>query len=459
MSARPDYESFLSSKAQYGRDSGFAPVWMPDFLFDFQKSLVEWSLRKGRGALFADCGLGKTPMQLVWAENVVRKTNGRVLILTPLAVTAQTVREAEKFGVDCRRSSGEIEDGSHIVVTNYEKLHKFNPSDFSGVVCDESSAIKAFNGKRRAEVTEFLRTLPYRLLCTATAAPNDYIELGTSSEALGEMGQMDMLGRFFKNDLNNSSTGRQWGGAAKWRFKGHAETPFWRWVCSWARAMRKPSDFGFFDDGFSLPPLIEREHIVETITAAPGMLFAMPAADLFEEREERRRTLKERCEMAAQLVADTKQPAVIWCHLNDEGDVLSKMVKDSRQVSGASADEEKEEVYEAFGNGELRVIVIKPRIGAWGLNWQHCAHVVTFASHSYEQYYQAVRRCWRFGQKRPVVVDLVATEGERGVKENMRRKSEAADRMFSALVSHMNEAMKLDVSSKYEKHVEVPSWL
>ena len=456
------YADFLYAKAQNGSDSGFDPVWMPDFLFDFQKALVTWAVRKGRSAMFADCGLGKTPMQLVWAENVVRKTNRPVLVLTPLAVAAQTVREAAKFGIEARRSAGEV-TGAHILVTNYEKLHLFNPSDFGGVVCDESSAIKAFDGKRRAEVTEFLRTLPYRLLCTATAAPNDYIELGTASEALGEMGQMDMLGRFFKNDQNNCAMGKayrtQSGGDGKWRFKGHAETGFWRWVCSWARAIRKPSDFGFDDGRFVLPPLVEREHTVEARSVAPGMLFSLPAFGLQEEREERRRTLQERCEMVADLVSGTGQPAVVWCHLNAEGDLLEKMIHEGRQVSGASSDEEKEEVYEAFGKGQLRVVVIKPKIGAFGLNWQHCAHVVTFASHSYEQYYQAVRRCWRFGQTRPVVVDLVSTEGERGIKENMRRKSEAADRMFSSLVSHMNEAIRLDVGQKFEKEVEAPSWL
>jgi hypothetical protein len=457
------YQRFLEAKSQIGERHGFDPAWMPEFLFPFQHSLVEWSAQQGRGALFADCGLGKTPMQLVWAENVVRQTNRPVLILTPLAVAKQTIREANKFGIGCRRSSGEVNPGDNIVVTNYEKLHRFSPGRFAAVVCDESSAIKAFDGKRRAEVTEFLRTVPYRLLCTATAAPNDYIELGTASEALGEMGQMDMLGRFFRNDQNNGSLKRAWrttgGGPVKWRFKGHAEQAFWKWVCSWARACRKPSDLGFKDDGFLLPPLTEREHVVETLTAAPGMLFALPASNMWEEREERRRTIAERCEMAAALVAETGQPAVIWCHLNDEGDRLAELVKDGRQVKGSDSDEEKEEAYEAFAAGQLRVLIIKPKIGAWGLNWQHCAHVVTFASHSYEQYYQAVRRCWRFGQTRAVVVDLVATEGERGVKENLRRKSAAADRMFSELVGHMNDALRLERGARYEKAIEVPAWL
>jgi len=457
------YAEFLAGKSQVGDGHGFEPLWVPDFLFPFQLAMFEWVIRQGRGALFADCGLGKTPMQLVWAENVVRQTNRSVLILTPLAVAQQTVREADKFGIECRRSSGTLEPGAHTVVTNYEKLHHFNPDDFGGVVCDESSAIKAFDGKRRAEVTEFMRTVPYRLLCTATAAPNDYIELGTASEALGEMGQMDMLGRFFRNDQNNTAMKAAYrttgGGPVKWRFKGHAEQAFWKWVCSWARACRKPSDLGFDDSGFALPKLTEREHVVETRTAAPGMLFALPASNMWEEREERRRTLSERCEMAAALVADTKQPAVVWCHLNAEGERLATLIKDGREVSGADSDEKKEEAYEAFASGQLRVLVIKPKIGAWGLNWQHCAHVVTFASHSYEQYYQAVRRCWRFGQTRPVTVDLVATEGERGVKDNLRRKSEAADRMFSELVAHMNDAMRLDRGARYEKQVEVPAWL
>lgn len=457
------YAEFLDRKAQLGAEHGFEPDWLPEFLFPFQRQMTEWALRKGRGAMFADCGLGKTPMELVWADNVVGRTNKSVLILTPLAVAQQTVREAEKFKIDAFRSSGQVRGGARIYVTNYERLHKFSASDFSGVVCDESSAIKAFDGKRRAEVTEFLRTIPYRLLATATAAPNDYIELGTASEALGEMGQMDMLGRFFKNDQNTMDTRTKWrghgGSAPKWRFKGHAETAFWKWVCSWARACRKPSDLGFENEGFILPALQEREHIVETRTAAPGMLFALPAQNMWEEREERRRTLGERCEMAAALVANTKKPAVIWCHLNAEGDRLAELVKDGRQVSGSDSAEVKEEAYEAFVSGELRVLIIKPKIGAWGLNWQHCAHVVTFASHSYEQYYQAVRRCWRFGQKRPVVVDLVATEGERGVKDNLRRKSEAADRMFTELVAHMNDAMRLGRGQRYERDVEVPAWL
>jgi hypothetical protein len=451
------YEEFLASKSQLGDDGGFDPEWMPDFLFDFQRSLVEWSLRKGRSGLFEDCGLGKTPQQLVWAENVTRRTNRPVLILTPIAVGAQTIREGEKFGVEVRRTR----DGTAfpgINVTNYERLHMFKASDFAGVVCDESSAIKSFDGKRRAEVTEFLRTVPYRLLCTATAAPNDYTELGTSSEALGVFGHMDMLARFFKNDQNSINTNRLWEGA-KWRFKKHAELAFWQWICSWARAIRKPSDLGYSDERFVLPPLVEEEHVVKARQRAPGMLFDLPAVGLKEQREERRRTLEERCEMVAALVNNTGEPALVWCHLNREGDRLAELIPDAKQVSGADSDDVKEETLTAFADGQLRVLVTKPKIGALGLNLQRCAHVTFFPSHSYEQYYQGVRRCWRFGQTRPVKVDVIATEGEHDVLRNLQRKATAADRMFSSLVACMNEAAGIVRGSQFTKREELPTWL
>ena len=453
-----DYHAFLQDKMHSGSDSGFDPVWMPDWLFDFQAALVEWAVRKGRAALFADCGLGKTPMQLVWAENVARKTARRVMVLTPLAVSAQTVAEAEKFGISAARSkSGELT--APIVVANYERLHHFNPSDFAGVVCDESSILKSFDGERRGEITAFMRKVPYRLLATATAAPNDYVELGTSSEALGYLGHMDMLNRFFKNDQNNSATGRQWGGAAKWRFKGHAELPFWRWVCSWARAARRPSDLGFDDAAFTLPPLVETEHLVEARTLADGQLFALPAVTLPEQREERRRTIGERCERVAELVNDTGSPALVWCHLNDEGDTLAKIIPDAIQVSGADSDDTKEDRMAAFANGRARVLVTKPKIGAWGLNFQHCSHVTVFPSHSYEQYYQGVRRCWRFGQRSPVKVDIITTDGERGVLANLQRKSNQADAMFSRLVAEMNNAIAIAKVDRHTNRQEVPTWL
>lgn len=456
-----NYEEFLESKRQLGGEYGFTPDSLPDFLFPFQQAIVDWELKHGRSAAFVDTGLGKTPMQLTWAQKVIERANKPVLLLTPLAVGRQTLGEAEKFGFDAVRSFDGKHSGNRIIIANYERLHYFSPNDFSGVVCDESSILKSFDGKRRAEVTEFMRTIQYRSLWTATAAPNDYIELGTSSEALGELGQIDMLNRFFRNMQNTSDMNTKWrgkGGHNAWRFKGHAEDAFWRWVCSWARACRMPSDLGFDDGPFQLPELIEREHIVETRTPAPEMLFALPAANFREERDERKRTIEERCELASSLV-NHNDHAVIWCHLNAEGDLLEKMIPDATQVSGQDSEEKKEDAYIGFANGSVRVLIVKPKIGAWGMNWQHCNHVVTFASHSYEQYYQAVRRCWRFGQKKPVTVDLIASEGEIGVKENMRRKSAAADRMFTRLVEHMNDALQIKTEQTFDVKEEVPSWL
>lgn len=453
-----DYQAFLQAKSQIGTRDGFAPVWMPDFLFDFQASMVEWALRQGRAALFEDCGLGKTPQELVWAENVVRKTNGRVLLVTGLAVTIQMQREAEKFGIAITVSrDGKSFPG--ITVTNYERLHLFNPADFVGMVCDESSILKSFDGRRKTEITAFMRKMRYRLLGTATAAPNDYVELGTSSEALGYLGHVDMLNRFFKNDLNNSAQGRMRGEVIKWRLKGHAEVPFWRWVCSWARAIRKPSDLGFDDERFVLPPLREVEHLVEANSIADGMLFAMPAVGLKEQRDERRRTIEERCAKVAELVNRTGQPALVWCHLNEEGDTLENMIPDAVQVSGSDSDDAKEERLLAFADNKARVLITKPKIGAWGLNFQHCNHVTSFPSHSFEQYYQGVRRCWRFGQQREVTVDIVTTEGERGVVKNLQRKATQADQMFTALVREMNSALGVERAAAGSKAMEVPAWL
>lgn len=460
------YERFLDKKSQLGGIDGFDPIAMPSTLFEFQQNLVEWALRKGRAAIFADCGLGKTPMQLTWADNVVRHTNKPVIIMTPLAVGAQTQREAEKFGIEARRSmAGVLPKG--IVIVNYERLHHFDPNDFAGAVCDESSILKSFDGARRLEITEFMKKMKYRLLCTATAAPNDYIELGTSAEALGEMGYTDMLTRFFKNDQNTikpmvyrnkGNNFAQLDERAKWRFKGHAEVPFWRWVCSWARAIRRPSDLGFSDDGFILPELIERDHLVKADRLADGMLFALPAVGLTEQREERGRTIQERCERAAEL-SSQHDFSVAWCHLNPEGDLLERLIPDCVQVSGADSEEAKEEKILAFTSGQVKRLVTKSRIAGWGMNWQHCNHSVSFPSHSFEQYYQSIRRFWRFGQTKPVVSDIVTSEGEMSVLENLQRKAKAADKMFSALVEQMHHAIAMDRNATFTVDQENPTWL
>jgi hypothetical protein len=269
---------------------------------------------------------------------------------------------------------------------------------------------------------------------------------------------MDMLARFFKNDLNNSASGRMSGDVIKWRFKGHAELPFWRWVCSWARAIRKPSDLGFDDTGFILPPMVEEEHLVRVDSLADGMLFALPAVGLKEQREERRRTVRERCEKVASLI-DTGEQAVAWCHLNDEGDMLEQMIPDAIQVSGKDSDAAKEEKLLAFSSGQARVMITKQKICGWGLNWQQCHHTTIFPSHSFEAYYQCLRRFWRFGQKNSVKVDIVTTEGELGVLKNLQRKAVQADRMFSNLVAEMNASMAIDRASKFNTTQEVPQWL
>lgn len=454
------YAAFLDRKTQVAGADGFTPEFDPGFLFAFQGALVNWAIARGRAAIFADCGLGKTPMQLVWAENVRRHTRKPVLVLTPLAVSFQTEAEAQKFGIDAAVSrDGKVPAG--ITITNYERLQHFDPDAFGGVVCDESSAIKAFDGVRRLMVTSFLRKRPYRLLCTATAAPNDYIELGTSSEALGELGYMDMLSRFFTNDQRTSSPLRGFGNGAAapgWRFKGHAEEPFWRWVASWARALRRPSDFGFPDDGFELPALEHRQHVIAARAPTEGRLFDSAAVGIREERDEQRRTITERCEAVAGLL-DGADSAVAWCQLNDEGDLLARLIPGAVQVSGSDDIDAKEAALLAFSRGEIRVLVTKPKIGAWGLNWQHCHRMTFFPSHSYEQYYQAVRRSWRFGQKRPVLVDIVTTEGGATALKSLERKAAQADRMFSRLVAHMQDALSVRRADPFDVPVEVPAWL
>lgn len=451
------YDEFLSRKLHTANDSGFAVKSLPSWLFDFQAALVEWSLRKGRSAIFGDCGLGKTPMELVWAQSVVEHTNRPVLIVAPLSASAQTVREAEKFSIECHRSTtGKVEGSARIIVTNYERLHLFDCNNFAGMACDESSILKNFDGVTKAAITEFMRRMEYRLLCTATAAPNDYIELGTSSEALGEMGYTDMLGMFFKNDEGSSLSPLSH--ATKWRFKPHAEQSFWRWLVSWSRALRKPSDIGFDDGRFILPQLSINVETIEASRPIDGRLFVMPAATLQEQRLERRATLTARCEAVA-VKAQHGDPFVGWCHLNDESDLLEELIDGARQVHGGQSDDQKEELFEAFRVGQLRALITKPKIGAFGLNWQHCAHMSFFPSHSYEQYYQAVRRCWRFGQTRPVKVDVITTAGEADVLGNLQRKADAADKMFSEMVKHMHDAQGIARRNYNAANVELPAWL
>jgi hypothetical protein len=452
-----DYARFINSKSQYGTAAGFEPLWIPDFLFPFQKHLCEWWIRSGRGALFEGCGMGKTPQQLVCAENVVRHTNKPVLILTPLAVSHQFTTEAEKFGIECIRSrDGKFPAGARIVVTNYERLHYFNSSDFGGVFADESSILKNFDGVTKAEVTEFMRTHQYRGLATATPSPNDYVELGTAAEALGAMGYRDMITTFFKQATAKDHLG--WG-RTKYVMRNYAEKDFWKWVCSWSRAVRKPSDLGFEDGDFVLPELVINEHKVESRTTQPGRLFDVPAFTLEEQREERRRTLTERCEKAAELAIAHKGPSVCWAHLNDEGDLMADLIPGAKQVSGSNSDDEKEELLQAFAQGQITKLVTKSVLAGFGLNWQHCAHQVHFPSHSWEQYHQCVHRSQRFGQKRQVHIDIITTEGDFGVMENHKKKANASEAMFGQLVANMNDVLKIQRSTPFTLQEQKPSWL
>jgi hypothetical protein len=480
-----DYQDFLHAKSQMGGMSGFEPEFLPDFLFPFQADLTSWAIRKGRAAIWADCGLGKGPMALVWAENVHRHTNRPVLILTPLAVSAQMVREGKKFGIDVTHSR----DGKHsggIVVTNYERIHHFEPSDFEGVVCDEASVLKAFDGKRRKQVTRFLSRMSYRLLCTATAAPNDFIEVGTQSEALGELTQSEMLGIFFKASDNKRHSlfkeGDFWN-RAKWFFRPHSEQPFWQWVCSWARACRKPSDLGYDDAQFILPELRTSQHITGSEFIFPGELFPRIACTLKEQRIERKRTMEARCDKVAELVDAHDGHSIAWCQYNPEGDILEKAIPGAVQIAGCDSDEWKEAAVEWFvgerclcglsHNGiykptsgckcgvesNKRIMVSKPKCLSFGLNFQHCDHLLFFPSHSYEQTYQAIRRCWRFGQTKPVQVDIVTTEGEAEVMANLQGKQIKADRMFSALVAEMNRGQAIVIPDRHTQLTEIPAWL
>jgi hypothetical protein len=462
------YEQFLDRKSQIGGNHGFDPVWMPDWLFDFQSSAVTWALQKGKAAIIADCGLGKSPMELVWAENIIRKTNMPVLLISPIAVSNQMVREAAKFDIDAKRSNDGKVHGN-ITCTNYERLHYFDPNSFAGVVLDESSILKNFTGQFKKDITRFMAKIPYRLLGTATAAPNDFVELGTSSEALGGLAYMDVLARFFVDDKDQKGVDKPGAAAYSkdrqasrvhgyWRLKGHAERQFWKWVCSWARAFRKPSDLGFSDERFKLPELIVRETLIENEKPLPGEMFIWKAFSLAEQRAELRATLKERCEKVAEITCE-HDTSVAWCDLNDEGDLLEKMIPGAVQIAGKDSDEEKEEKFEAFSNGQIKRLVTKGKIAGFGLNWQHCNHTTFFPSHSWEKYYQSIRRFWRFGQTKPVTVDIVTTQGEAGVLANLQRKSAQADKMFDNLVGEMNNSIQLDKITRATNEISLPSWI
>lgn len=420
------YAEFLERKRAWNGDAGFDAEVGASSLYDFQREIVEFTARKGRSAIFAECGLGKTLMELEWARLVTEHTGGNVLILAPLAVGAQTVREGDKFGIETVHAREAVHVG-RITVTNYERLGRFADLPWSGVVLDESSILKAFDGKTREALTGWASEIPYRLCATATPSPNDYEELGGHSEFLGVLNRRQMLSMFFVNDGLS---------AAHWRLKGHAQRLYWQWIRTWAVALRSPRDMGYESAGFDLPPLNVEVVTVDADAVSEDRLFAVPVATLLERRQARRESLPQRVEIAAATVNDYDRPCVVWCDLNSESDALARAIPDAVEVRGSDTPDEKEARLLAFTNGDARVLVTKPRIGGWGLNWQHCSRMVFVGlSDSYEAYYQAVRRCWRFGQTRPVEVTIIASNREQAVLENVRRKELQAQEMFAHLVA------------------------
>jgi len=394
-----EYLDFINSKRHLSGNYGFDPVFMPDMAFDFQENIIEKAVRKGRVGIFADTGLGKTLISLSVAHNVVLKTNGRVLILTPLAVAFQFIAEAEKLGIDDIEYS---KDGKHtkkIVICNYERLHHINPDDFEGIVLDESSILNNFKGQIKNQITAFIKKIKYRFLTTATPSPNDFIELGTSSEALGYMGYMDMLTKFFKNNQNSvDSSNRNIG--EKFYLKPHAERAFFQWVNTWSIMIKKPSDLGFSDDRYNLPTLHTNKHIIDndSMLEADGQigLLKVEAKTMSEIRHEQKMTTQGRCEKASELAGD--KTSVYWCNTNEESSIINKLDSDAVEILGTQKIEKKEEILKAFADGEIKRIITKAKMTGMGLNWQHCNHSVFFPTWSYEQYYQAIRRFWRFGQ-------------------------------------------------------------
>lgn len=421
------YSEFLERKRIVDLPTGLnaVPALNP-MLFDFQRDIVFWALRRGRAAIFADCGLGKTPIQLEWARHVP----GRVLILAPLAVADQTVREGKKFGVNVTsaRSQTDADAGHKITVTNYEMLHHFDPASFSGVVLDESSILKSYTGKTRSAIIAAFSKTPFRLACTATPAPNDYMELGNHAEFLGAMTRAEMLAMFFVHDGGETQ---------KWRLKGHAQSEFWRWMCSWAVMLRKPSDLGYDDNGFILPEM-NVHHIMVRAEASGDFLFPMPAASLQERIQARRDTIAQRAKACADLINGNRQPWLIWCNLNAESEQLTKRIDGAVEIRGSDKPDDKSARMMGFTTGDITRLVTKPSIAGFGMNWQHCANVAFVGlSDSYEQFYQATRRCWRFGQTQPVNVYVITADTEGAVVANINRKEEDAKRMAENMVKHM----------------------
>lgn len=426
------YSDFLASKAILDPMTGISDVpELPVCMFPHQRDITAWALRRGRAALFAGTGLGKSLMELAWGQAVARYTGKPILHLAPLAVSAQLVREADKFGIPAHSAATQSDVGAGLAITNYQKIDHFDLSAFGGVILDESSILKSTDGHYRNRLIAACQQIPFRLAATATPAPNDFMELGNHAEFLGIMSYTDMLSTFFAHDG---------GSTQNWRLKGHAENEFWRWMASWAVMLRKPSDIGYPNEGYNLPPLHYHEHIVGVEyrpSIETGMLFPMQAATLSERIAARRDTVADRVKMAVDITPDTG-PFVWWCNLNSESEALAKTIPDAVEVRGSDSEESKERKLIDFSEGRIRVLVTKPSICGFGMNWQHCQNTgFVGLTDSFEQFYQAIRRFWRFGQTRPVNCHIIAAETEGATVSNIRRKEADADRMAAAMVRHM----------------------
>ncbi len=427
------YQEFLNGKRIAAEAVGFevADDQINQMLFPWQRDIVRWALGRGRAAMFEDCGLGKTPQQLEWARLVCEHTGGNVLILAPLAVAAQTRREGEKFSVPVTvcKDGADVRPG--VNVANYDRLHRFTPDAFVGIVLDESSILKSFDGAVRAQITEFARKIFYRLACTATPAPNDLIELTNHAEFLDVMSGKEIIALFFTQDGNTTHA---------WRLKNHAREDFWKWLATWSVAVRMPADLGYDNGDFVLPPLNMIHTTVDVDAAPPGRLFAVEATSLSEVREAQRNSLEERVAACAALANNSEDTWIIWCNLNAESEALRKAIPGSVEVKGSDDADYKERSLLDFTEGRSRVLISKPSIAGWGMNWQHCSHVAFVGlSYSYESFYQAVRRCWRFGQQNPVDCHVIADKSEGAVTATIERKERQATKMFENIVAHMRD--------------------
>ena len=454
-----NYGEFLETKRDVVKPVGFdvADEDLNNQLFDWQRKIVQWVVMRGRAALFEDCGLGKTAQQVEWSRIVSGHTGKPVLILAPLAVSDQTVREGEKFGIHVTKCVRQSDVAPGVNVTNYEKLEKFAPEGLGGIVLDESSILKAYDGKTRRQITDFAKGIGYRLCCTATPAPNDLVELCNHAEFLDIMSGKEILALFFRQDGNTTH---------KWRLKGHAKAAFWQWMAEWSIALRRPSDIGFSDDRFVLPPLVMHEDSVVN-EKHDGFLFAVEAKTLSERRRSRRDSLDARVARAAALANDSHEQWCVWCDLNCESERLAAAIRGAVEVKGSDSDDHKERTLRGFADVDVRVLVSKPSIAGFGMNFQRC-HNVAFVglSDSYEAFYQAIRRCWRFGQTSPVHCHVICSDSDGAVVENIRRKDDQAQEMFDSVVKAMDGLNSLGGASRRNEmdyrpgiSMTTPDWL